>query len=74
MTDTHANDHEPEYQGTPLTWAPRIGAEEPFDPKFKNLLLEAIHSKERGNLERADECLAEARVIIEMARRLSGVA
>ena len=27
--DTHANDHEPEYQGIPLTWAPRIGAEEP---------------------------------------------
>ena len=27
MTDTHT--HEPEYQGSRLTWAPRIGAEEP---------------------------------------------
>ena len=25
----HPHTHEPEYQGTPLTWAPRIGAEEP---------------------------------------------
>lgn len=25
----HPHTHEPEYQGSRLTWAPRIGAEEP---------------------------------------------